>query len=138
MGASLKSSFNGLNFPFYLARYIQNKIEAAEGSTHHYLAGNSHQIGKLSRKHTWVLPSVTSSTGHSVCLTILHVWKFQYNYSFTHEGSSGIKVKMRIDSGSSHCGCCCCCYDAIIMTIKRNKRNVVKRMNLKFPHAGSR
>ena len=41
-----------------------------KGSTHHHLsiAGNSHQIGNLSRKHTWVLPSVTSSTGHSVPL----------------------------------------------------------------------
>ena len=43
-------------------------LAAAEGSTHHYLlmAGNSYQISNLSRKHTWVLPSVTSSTGHSV------------------------------------------------------------------------
>ena len=42
-------------------------LAAAEGSTHHCLlmAGNSHQIGNLSRKHTWVLPSMTS-TGHSV------------------------------------------------------------------------
>ena len=49
---------------------------AAEGSTHSYLlmAGNLQQIDYFSRKHpwvlSWVLPSVTSSTGHSVWTTI--------------------------------------------------------------------
>ena len=49
-------------------------LAVAEGSTHIYLlmAGNLHQIDHFSRKHpwvgaSWVLSSVTSSTGHSVC-----------------------------------------------------------------------
>ena len=40
------------------------------------------------------------------------LFHFLYNYSFTHEGSSGTKLK--IVSGSSHCACC---YDN--GTIKR-------------------
>jgi hypothetical protein len=43
-----------------------------------------------------------------------YLFHFRYNYSFTHEGSSGTKLKMKIVSGSSHCGCC---YDN--GTIKR-------------------
>ena len=34
------------------------------------------------------------------------LFHFPYNYSFTHEGSSGTRLKMKIVSGSSHFSCC--------------------------------
>ena len=50
-------------------------LAAAEGSTKEALiimVGNLHQIGYFSSKHIWVLPSVTSSTGHVIKLLRCH------------------------------------------------------------------
>ena len=70
MGASQRSSLNGLTFCSFQLYICSIRWVLPEcfllcassrkhlGSTQHYLlmAWNSHQVGNLSRKHTWVLP----------------------------------------------------------------------------------
>ena len=48
------------------------------GSTHHYLlmAGNSHQIGNLSRKHAWVLPGCFLLWHHQRVIVYKVFWFF--------------------------------------------------------------
>ena len=59
---NLNYAFRKYNGCFLDASYYL--LAAAEGSTHNYLAGNLHQIAPMGA--SWVLPSVTSSSGHSV------------------------------------------------------------------------